>query len=61
MQKIHRLITVFEEILLDLHHNLARIAWLIQVKSNLDQHWKFSRGKDSLSDHSSSLVYSNPK
>ena len=38
MQKKHRLITVFEEILLNLHHNLARIAWLIQVKRNLDQH-----------------------
>ena len=30
MQKKHRSITILEEILLDLHHHLARLAWLIQ-------------------------------
>ena len=30
MQKKHRSTAVLEEILLDLHHHLARLAWLIQ-------------------------------
>ena len=30
MQKKHRSTTVLEEILLDLHHPLVRLAWLIQ-------------------------------
>ena len=30
MQKKHRSTTVLEEILLDLNHHLARLAWLIK-------------------------------
>ena len=30
MQKKHRSATVLEEILLELHHHLARLAWLIR-------------------------------
>ena len=55
----HRPTTVLEKILLDLHHHIARLSWLIQEylfwliqeylffskKSNQDQHWKFSRGR----------------
>ena len=32
MQEKHRSTTLPEEILLDLHHHLARLAWLVQEK-----------------------------
>ena len=32
MQEKHRSATVLKELLLDLHHHRARLAWLIQKK-----------------------------
>ena len=34
MQEKHRSATVLKELLLDLHHHLARLAWLIQKKKS---------------------------
>ena len=47
----HKSTTAIEKILLDCHHHVARLAWLIQeypflVKKVIrNKHWNFSRGR----------------
>ena len=65
----HRSTTVLEEILLDLHHHIARLAWLIQeylflvkkvTRTNTENSVEVGLFVPSLT-HSFSFVYSNSK
>ena len=66
MQKKYRSTTVLEEILLDFHHHLARLARLIQeylfaVKKEFEPTLKNSAEIGLFVTHSFSFVYSNSK